>query len=303
MTYLTSDVDVHFAWDLNLGNHYGNTYNYALEFVTETLSEVIPTVVETNIKETSFNFKLSKLPNAKSARKIIFRVIAHWPDHPEKIFVMTDFIPLVENISVDLVETPEVVDLGLPSGTKWAVCNFGAKSAKDPGNYYAWGEVYSKATFSWKNYKYSGNTSNSLTKYCTKSSYGKVDNKTSLEADDDRVKTEYGYYWSIPTKDDWQELMDKCTWSRFGDDFMVRGPNGSIILLPAAGYQDGLNTYDVGKEGYYWATSIDEGSPDDAWYMHVKNAKPELYSYYRYQGRCIRPVQHKANYAAPSIAQ
>ena len=196
-----------------------------------------------------------------------------------------------------------MVDLGLPSGTKWAVCNLGATSSYDYGNYYAWGETDSKVSFSWKNYKYSGNSSNTLTKYCTKSSYGKVDNKTQLEPVDDRVKTDYGYYWSIPTKEDWQELITHCTWSRFGNDVMVRGPNGSIILLPSAGYKDGLNTYDSGAEGYYWSTSVDEGSPDDAWFMHVKGNKPELFSYYRYQGRCIRPVQHKANYGAPSTVK
>ena len=211
--------------------------------------------------------------------------------------------PLYHNTKVSQIAPPEMVDLGLPSGTKWAVCNLGAKSAQEPGYYYAWGETDTKSTFNWKTYKYSGNTSNSLTKYCTKSSYGKVDNKTSLEPADDRVKSDYGYYWSVPTKEDWQELIDKCTWSRFGDDFMVRGPNGSIIVLPSAGYKDGLNTYDEGKEGYYWSTSIDQGSPDDAWFMHVKGNKPEFYSYYRYQGRCIRPVQHQPKYDAPSIAQ
>lgn len=303
VTYITTDTNAHFSWDLYVGNNYGNYYNYAMEIVTESLSEVTPTMVFSNLAEKQYDLNLANLPNAKTARDIKFRIIAHHKDKPSAVYVMTDFIPLYHNTKVSQIAPPEMVDLGLPSGTKWAICNLGAKSAQELGYYYAWGETDTKSTFNWKTYKYSGNTSNSLTKYCTKSSYGKVDNKTQLEPADDRVKSDYGYYWSIPTKEDWQELMDKCTWSRFGNDFLVRGPNGSIILLPAAGYQDGLNTYDVGKEGYYWATSIDEGSPDDAWFMHVKNAKPEFYSYYRYQGRCIRPVQHKASYDAPSTAQ
>ncbi len=301
--YDTVDADIHFSWDLNVGNNYGTNYLYDLEMAVETLSEVTRTMVLTNLTETECNYNLSKLPNAKSARKILYRIIAHHPDNPAGIYVMTDFIQLFQNPNVSDVVTPEMVDLGLPSGTKWAVCNLGATSASDYGNYYAWGETDTKTSFSWKNYKYSGNTSNSLTKYCTKSSYGKVDNKIQLEPADDRIKTDYGYYWSIPTKEDWQELMTHCTWSRFGNDFMVRGPNGSIILLPSAGYKDGLNTYDSGTEGYYWSLSVDEGSPDDAWFVHIKNGKPEFYSYYRYQGRCIRPVQHKANYGPPSTVK
>lgn len=303
MTYMTTDASVHFSWEASQGNNYGQKYAYGLEMAVETLSDVTQVVVLNNLSVTQCDYNIAQVPNAKSARRILFRIFAHQPGNPQQVYMVSDFIELMYNINAPQVATPEMVDLGLPSGTKWAVCNFGAKSAKDPGFFYAWGEVYSKATFSWKNYKYSGNTSNSLTKYCTKSSYGKVDNKTCLEADDDRVKIEYGYYWSIPTKEDWQELIDKCTWSRFGDDFMVRGPNGQVILLPAAGYQDGLNTYDAGKEGYYWATSVDEGSPDDAWFMHVKGAKPEFYSFYRYQGRSIRPVQHQPNYAAPDMSK
>ena len=33
------------------------------------------------------------------------------------------------------------VDLGLPSGLKWAKCNLGAKTETDYGNYYMWGST------------------------------------------------------------------------------------------------------------------------------------------------------------------
>ena len=300
--YDTADTNVHFTWDFYIGNNYGTGYLFDLEMIVETLTDVKRTVVLTNLTDTQCDYNLSKLPNAKSARKILYRIIAHHPDRPANN-ATTDYILLVQNASVPDIPTPEMVDLGLPSGTKWAVCNLGANSAKEPGNYYAWGETEPKTTFSWNNYKFYDSKQGKLTKYCTKSSYGKVDNKTSLEPADDRVKTDYGYYWSIPTKEDWQELIEKCTWSKFGDDFLVRGPNGSIILLPSAGYKEGYNVYDEGKDGYYWATSINEGSPDDAWYMHVKGTKRDMYCYYRYQGRCIRPVQHKANYDEPNTVQ
>lgn len=303
--YLTPDVTVNFQWDLNIGDNYGMSFLYDIEMLIETPDGIQPIMVKTNLAETSFEFNLSQLPNAKSAWKISYRIIAHHPDNPAGVYVMTDFIPLVQNTAYVKVAPPEMVDLGLPSGTKWATCNLGAKSYQEIGDYYAWGEKDPKSSYTWKTYKFSGNTSNSLTKYNTKSNYGKVDNKTQLEAADDKVKADYGYYYSIPTKADWEELMKYCTWTRFADGIRVMGidANHSIIYLPLNGYRDELNVYDEGKEGSYWSSTLDAGSPDDAYYVRISNAKPKLDSYYRRQGRCIRPVQHKAEYAAPSTVQ
>ena len=303
-TFLTPNVTVHFQWEGHRGNSYGEyAWTYDLEVLTESPSAVKQTVMLSEISETSCDLDLATIPNANSASKISFRIIAHQPGKPSLYYAMTDFIPLVHNLNVSQKQPPEMIDLGLPSGTKWAFCNLGAKTNLDFGDYYAWGETDTKNSFSWKSYKYSGNTANSLTKYCTKSSYGRVDDKITLEQVDDRVKTDYGYYFSIPTKEDWQELIDNCKWTRYDNHFMVRGPNGNIIILPSCGYRDGLNIYDNGVEGYYWSSAVDEKSPDDAWFVHIKNAKPEFYSYYRYQGRCIRPVEHKPNYASPGTAQ
>ena len=43
----------------------------------------------------------------------------------------------------------EYVDLGLPSGLKWATCNVGASSPEDYGDYFAWGETSPKAEYTW----------------------------------------------------------------------------------------------------------------------------------------------------------
>lgn len=303
-TYLTPNVTARFEWEGHRGNSYGEyAWNYDLEVLTESPSAVKQTVMLSDFNGTSCDLNLATIPNANSVSKISFRIIAHEPGKPSVYYAMTDFIPLVHNTNLSQKQPPEMIDLGLPSGTKWAFCNLGAKTNLDYGDYYAWGETKTKTSFSWKNYKYSGSTANSLTKYCTKSSYGKVDNKTILEQVDDPVKTDYGYYFSIPTKEDWQELIDNCRWTRYDNHFMVKGPNGNIIILPSCGYRDGLNFYDNGVEGCYWSSAVDEQSPDDAWFVNIKNAKPEFYSYYRYQGRCIRPVEHKPNYAAPGAAQ
>ncbi len=77
----------------------------------------------------------------------------------------------------------EWVDLGLPSGTKWATCNIGASNPQEYGNYYAWGEVTTKSIYNWRTYKYSS-SNGQLTKYNIESRYGRngfADGKTVLD--------------------------------------------------------------------------------------------------------------------------
>ena len=93
-------------------------------------------------------------------------------------------------------DTHEYVDLGLPSGTLWATCNVGATAPEEYGDYFAWGETTGynsgKTTFNWSTYKYCNGDYDKLTKYCNKSSSGTVDNKTTLDPEDDvaHVQTE-----------------------------------------------------------------------------------------------------------------
>ncbi|MBO5975012.1 MAG: hypothetical protein J6P95_04780, partial [Paludibacteraceae bacterium] len=75
----------------------------------------------------------------------------------------------------------EWVDLGLPSGLRWATCNVGATKPEEYGNYYAWGETSPKTTYSWSTYKWCNGSGDTMTKYCTDSDYGTVDNKTVLD--------------------------------------------------------------------------------------------------------------------------
>lgn len=298
-TYSKSDMTVHFEWETYKSNTYGE-YVYDLEMMTEMPSGVVQTVVKANIDGNSYDYNLQNLSGAGSAMKIYYRLIAHHPDRPSQIYVETDFLPLVWRVTA---EAPEMVDLGLPSGTLWAQYNLGTTQNEAYGNHYAWGETTTKDVFSWSNYKYCKNGKhNALTKYNTKSSYGTVDNKTQLDEKDDAIKSSCGYYYGIPTKKDWEELIKYCKWSVHGNGVVARGPNGSIIYFPPAGYRSGYNHYDAESDGYYWSSTLDSGSPDDAWFVHVSNGKAELQSYYRCAGRSIRVVQHKGNYSPPSTA-
>ena len=75
------------------------------------------------------------------------------------------------------------VDLGL--SVKWATCNVGATKPEEYGDYFAWGEVEPKEKYDWSTYKYYAGTESGLTKYCTNSNFGIVDNKTILDSADD----------------------------------------------------------------------------------------------------------------------
>ncbi|MDD6782411.1 MAG: hypothetical protein PUD89_05750, partial [Bacteroidales bacterium] len=100
----------------------------------------------------------------------------------------------------------EYVDLGLPSGLKWATCNVGATAPEAYGDYYAWGETTTKSTYEWSTYKWCDGSYDTQTKYCTSSSYGTVDNKTVLDLADDAARANWGGAWRMPTDEEWTEL-------------------------------------------------------------------------------------------------
>ena len=98
------------------------------------------------------------------------------------------------------------VDLGLPSGTKWANMNVGAEKPEDYGLYFAWGETtgYAAGTshsFDWDSYKWYNGSINTETKYSDT-----VDNKTILDPEDDAAHFNWGGLWYMPTGEDVREL-------------------------------------------------------------------------------------------------
>ena len=167
-------------------------------------------------------------------------------------------------------EAHEWVDLGLPSGTLWATCNVGASSPEEYGDLFAWGEIEPKGTYDWTTYKWCNGTSTSLTKYCTNSIFGTVDNKTELDPEDDAAYVNWGENWRMPTTEQQQELYLYCTyeWTTVGsvNGYLMTGPNGKTLFLPAPGYRWSVTLYDEGIDGYYWSRTLgSNGSydPDD----------------------------------------
>ena len=196
------------------------------------------------------------------------------------------------------VDKVKAVDLGLPSGLKWADCNLGAEKPEDYGDYYAWGETEPKENYSWSTYKFGTSSSGPFSKYNTKSSYGTVDNKTVLEPEDDVAHVKLGGKWRMPTDAEWTELRTKCTWTWVTNyngtgvtGQIVTATNGNSIFLPAAGRRFDSNLNDAGSWGCYWSSSLDtDYYPSNARYVGFNSDAVGRYLLNRFGGQSVRPV-------------
>ena len=201
-------------------------------------------------------------------------------------------------------ENPKWVDLGLPSGLKWAICNIGASKPEEYGNHYAWGETepksyhdYTLAAYKWMELV---DSKTIVKKYCTDANAGTVDNKTVLEPEDDAATVNWGGKWRMPTNEEWTELQENCTWTwveNFNgsgkNGYEVKGANGNAIFLPAAGfYCDGENIDGVGSAAPYWSSSLytTDASNRSAWMRLCYSTDILDIDAPRYYGHSVRAV-------------
>ena len=191
----------------------------------------------------------------------------------------------------------EWVDLGLPSGLKWATCNVGASQPEEYGDYFAWGEVESKDYYDWSTYKWCNGSYDTQTKYCNDSYYGYngfTDNKTTLELSDDAANYNWGGGWRMPTHEEQYELYNNCSWEWTTQNGVygrkVTGPNGNSIFLPAAGYRYGSSLGRAGSAGRYWSSSLYTYYPNYAYALSFNSDNVDWYYYGRYCGFSVRPV-------------
>ena len=207
------------------------------------------------------------------------------------------FATCTVTVTAYTVATPEAIDLGLPSGLKWASFNLGASEPEEYGDYYAWGETAPKNDYSWSTYKWCMGANNTITKYCSDSSYGYNgfrDGKAVLDPEDDAAHVNLGGKWRMPTHAEWQELRDNCTWkwtTRNGvNGRLVTGSNGNSIFLPAAGYRNLAGLNNAGSVGNYWDTSLNTNYSDNANGIFFNSDNVSWYRYPRFCGRSVRPV-------------
>ena len=207
---------------------------------------------------------------------------------------------------------PHMIDLGLPSGTKWACCNVGADNPEGDGNFYAWGETKVKDNYNYENYEH----------------YDSADGWRDLGecisgTEFDAAYVNWGNNWQMPSESQFEELLNNC----MGESVMMddlegvsfTGPNDNSIFLPLSGYLKGDSN--EGKEngglGYYWSGNNyypEEGelewNEEENVYSHMWG---DFSSYYliaeeggnrdvsmpRYYGLTIRPVYHESGSLCP----
>ena len=229
-----------------------------------------------------------------------------------------------DGISIRPVKGPGVpvpnncVDLGLTSGLLWAKYNMGTTDPTKLGDYYAWGETSTKKKYYSDNYKHF-----KIDGGIKVLKYNEKDGKTVLDLNDDAARANIGAGYRIPTKEDWEELLEDCKWeavtttlSEIIDPsqtkviarWKVTGPSGNSIVLPmTSGFRGDGWGVQPDNDTYYTTANLypaDELSDKDkyqkavalTWPMFAKETssggikEPSFKSIYRDFGVVIRPV-------------
>ena len=223
----------------------------------------------------------------------------------------------------------EAVDLGLPSGTKWANMDVGAEQVGAFGLFFAWGETegYGRDTndgryFYWTTYKYmipGGDSELDVSKYqlddgqtegCWYDANGNFigDGKSTLDPEDDAAHVNWGGKWVMPTYEETQELIANTTreWTTVNGNDGYRftsNINGNSIFIPAAGVRQYGNLAFPGTHGYVWTASLLPSHSGFPYFITFDQNNLRMGSGHgRGVGRIVRPVQRKEE-KAPAAAE
>lgn len=175
----------------------------------------------------------------------------------------------------------EYVDLGL--SVKWAICNVGASSPIESGDFYAWGEVRKKGVYDWSTYKWG--SKKKTTKYFSSSSK----TKEKLDLQDDVARVKWGGSWRMPTLEEFEELKTHCSWTWTSvngiSGYMITGTNRNSIFLPALNIRDGFSRDGA---GFYWSATYPY--PPLAYELFICKGHRGCSFTYRCDGGIVRPV-------------
>ena len=200
---------------------------------------------------------------------------------------------------------PEYVDLGL--SVKWANYNLGASTPTEVGDYYAWGEIEPKDSYTTANYQWCKGSAKTFTKYCTIDSMGYngfTDGLTTLQSQDDAAQMQKGGHWRMPSDTEWNELLKNCTWTQAEQGGQIgyiatSKINGNRIFIPIAGFRAGGNVI-LEYIGAYWSSTLNEAKQSCAYGLYINKDENRVGRYSnssREYGFLIRPV-YDENYHA-----
>lgn len=197
----------------------------------------------------------------------------------------------------------DIVDLGL--SVNWASVNLGAENIYDPGSFFSWGGTAQKTWYSWSTYEH-GSSASSLTKY------NQSDGLSQLIYEDDAAKNVWGGDWRMPTRAEFQELIDNCDIDYTATEngypgirltSRVEGYEGASIFLPACGYMQDNNRIDDTSRADYWTSECVNSATDfsmpafafaaEFWLTGDYAQTCQINGTYRYLGRPVRAVQPK----------
>ena len=253
-------------------------YQISLESLKNTLESIFPELKESEEKPVE-EYNITGITSGYATGKL------------------KEIIKDIESGKVEM-DSHDYVEIG---GVKWATMNVGAKKITDSGLYFQWGDtqgytaaqISSEKDFSLRDYKY-GNSSSTFTKY------NETDGKTVLDSEDDAVTAAWGGNWRMPTKEEFQALVNATT-SAWVENYLGSGVNGwfftsnddnsKTLFFPAAGYGGGVDVWDVGSDGYYWSRSLYTDGVGNARSLYIGSGG--LYpdnDNYRYQGCSVRGV-------------
>jgi hypothetical protein len=198
----------------------------------------------------------------------------------------------------------EYVDLGLPSGTKWATMNVGASTPEECGDYYAWGETTTKSSYTLDNYRWKGLTTEDLVSRGVVQKISDYD--YTLTASYDVATLKWGSVWRMPTFKEIDELEShtniKYTTQNGVDGFLFTSTiNKKSIFLPVTGRwtDEGLiekTLYRGWHRGTFWSASLseyqDSYSKEYSVAIWIENdGLKNIWTFaMRYYGSTIRPV-------------
>ena len=202
----------------------------------------------------------------------------------------------VQNVYHTDTKEYEYVDLGLPSGLKWAKCNVGAETETDYGDYFMWGSVTpnNDTLCDWEHAPFNNGLSLFGREYFS-SIKDIVCPNGVLAKEYDAAAQIMGSGWRMPTQTEWQELLNNTTneWTQVNgvNGRKFTASNGNSIFIPAAGYCRDGSVYGVGYYGSVWSSSLYTSDPNSAWYLYFYSGSCGMSSSNRCYGQSVRGVR------------
>ena len=203
--------------------------------------------------------------------------------------IKIDYVDFSANPSTPALTPGQVVDLGL--SVYWASSNVGANTPESYGNYYSWGETNSHSYYNTTNYSFYDKNKQEYI------NIGQIISGTEYDA----ATVNLGSDWRIPTKEEMEELINKCTWvwGNIGDiyGYTVTGKNGNSIFLPASWSKSGGFITYLDSYVFLWTAthSNQTGEGEKAYGLEAGEVPPRIYPKLRYVGCPIRPVTSNPN--------